>query len=457
MDAAEADADGPAMKLYDDKEAGAEGLEGPRGRAGRHRPRPGQARHMGRLGGLRRPARQVGDYLRDLRKLLDKYGYERASTAISARAACTPASNFDLKTASRHSSSTARFIDEAARPRRLATAARSRASTATASRGPSCCRRCSAELDRGVPRVQVDLGSRLEDEPRQGRRSLPVTENLRLGADYDPPHGRDALSAFPDDQGASRTRRRAASASASAAARTAATMCPSFLVTREEKHSTRGRARPAVRDAQGDRSGGWQDEREGARPVPLLQGLQGRLPRERRHGHYKAEFLSHYYEGRLRPRSAYAFGLIDNGPRLAPKLPRLVNFVTRRRRSAGGQAGPAASTRAHDARASHHVPLPGLFAARRGATPAASRADPLDGHVQRTTSPRSALPRSRCSRPRASRWWCPGGPVLRPAALRLRHARPREAVPRAHSRDCAMDPFAPALPSSASSPAASRC
>ena len=43
---------------------------------------------------------------------------------------------------------------------------------------------------------------------------------------------------------------------------------------------------------------------------------------------YKAEFFSHYYEGRLRPRSAYAFGLIMHWARAAEKAPGLVNFIT---------------------------------------------------------------------------------------------------------------------------------
>src|SRR5437870_13549675 len=43
---------------------------------------------------------------------------------------------------------------------------------------------------------------------------------------------------------------------------------------------------------------------------------------------YKAEFLSHYYEGRARPRSAYAFGNIDIWARVASIAPGLVNFAT---------------------------------------------------------------------------------------------------------------------------------
>ena len=43
---------------------------------------------------------------------------------------------------------------------------------------------------------------------------------------------------------------------------------------------------------------------------------------------YKAEFLSHYYRGRFRPRQAYAFGLIYWWARLAAFAPSLANLVT---------------------------------------------------------------------------------------------------------------------------------
>ena len=43
---------------------------------------------------------------------------------------------------------------------------------------------------------------------------------------------------------------------------------------------------------------------------------------------YKAEFLSHYHEGRLRPRSHYAFANIDIWARLASNVPGLVNLTT---------------------------------------------------------------------------------------------------------------------------------
>jgi Fe-S oxidoreductase len=41
---------------------------------------------------------------------------------------------------------------------------------------------------------------------------------------------------------------------------------------------------------------------------------------------YRAEFLSHYYEGRMRPLTAYAFGMVDKWLELASAAPGLANF-----------------------------------------------------------------------------------------------------------------------------------
>ena len=42
---------------------------------------------------------------------------------------------------------------------------------------------------------------------------------------------------------------------------------------------------------------------------------------------YKAEFLSHYYDGRSRPLHAYAFGLIDRWAQMASRTPALANAL----------------------------------------------------------------------------------------------------------------------------------
>jgi Fe-S oxidoreductase len=49
---------------------------------------------------------------------------------------------------------------------------------------------------------------------------------------------------------------------------------------------------------------------------------------------YKAEFLYHHWRHRLRPRSAYAFGLIDRAASVAARTPRLANVLTQSRATA---------------------------------------------------------------------------------------------------------------------------
>ena len=108
-------------------------------------------------------------------------------------------------------------------------------------------------------------------------------------------------------------------------------MCPSYMVTKEEMHSTRGRAHLLFEMLQGDpMKGGWKSEtvKRGARPLPGVQGVPTECPMNVDMATYKAEFLSHYYEGRLRPRHAYAMGLIYWWARLASLAPGVVNLIT---------------------------------------------------------------------------------------------------------------------------------
>ncbi|HEY5405742.1 MAG TPA: heterodisulfide reductase-related iron-sulfur binding cluster, partial [Ginsengibacter sp.] len=109
------------------------------------------------------------------------------------------------------------------------------------------------------------------------------------------------------------------------------TMCPSYMVTREEEHSTRGRARMLFEMMEGDvLKGGWRNEevKESLDLCLACKGCKADCPVNVDMATYKSEFLSHYYEGRLRPRTAYAFGWIYWWSRLASKMPGVVNFLT---------------------------------------------------------------------------------------------------------------------------------
>jgi len=109
-------------------------------------------------------------------------------------------------------------------------------------------------------------------------------------------------------------------------------MCPSYMATMEEKHSTRGRARLLFEMLNGEVIGknGWKDEavKESLDLCLACKGCKGDCPVYVDVATYKSEFLSHYYKGRLRPRSAYAFGLIHIWSRLAAVMPGLANLFT---------------------------------------------------------------------------------------------------------------------------------
>ena len=108
-------------------------------------------------------------------------------------------------------------------------------------------------------------------------------------------------------------------------------MCPSFMVTGEEAHSTRGRAHLLFEMMRGETiRGGWRDRhvREALDLCLACKACKTDCPVQVDLATYKAEFLSHYYAGRLRPRAAYAMGLIHRWARLGSRAPGFVNRLT---------------------------------------------------------------------------------------------------------------------------------
>jgi FAD/FMN-containing dehydrogenase/Fe-S oxidoreductase len=109
------------------------------------------------------------------------------------------------------------------------------------------------------------------------------------------------------------------------------TMCPSFMVTREEQHCTRGRAHLLFEMMRGEViTDGWdsQEVKESLDLCLACKGCKGDCPVSVDIATYKAEFLAHHYEHRARPLSAYAMGLIDKWARLASFAPGVANFFT---------------------------------------------------------------------------------------------------------------------------------
>src|SRR6185295_8280662 len=99
----------------------------------------------------------------------------------------------------------------------------------------------------------------------------------------------------------------------------------------EERHSTRGRARLLSEMLRGEIvTNRWQSDevREALDLCLACKGCRSDCPTHTDMASYKAEFLSHYYEGRLRPRQAYSMGLVERWARVASFAPHLVNLLT---------------------------------------------------------------------------------------------------------------------------------
>ena len=160
-----------------------------------------------------------------------------------------------------------------------------------------------------------------------------VDENLREGINYQSNTSRKPISISPDDHHsfASATDRCVGAGVCRRHESGDETMCPSYMVTREEKHSTRGRARLLNEMIRGEVvKEGWRSEavREALDLCLSCKGCKHDCPVQVDMATYKAEFLSHYYKRRLRPRYAYASGLIYWWSRLAAHMPATANFFT---------------------------------------------------------------------------------------------------------------------------------
>ena len=154
--------------------------------------------------------------------------------------------------------------------------------------------------------------------------------DLRLGADYQPKRVETHFR-FPNDHGSlANATLRCVGVGACRKAE-GGVMCPSYMVTREEKHSTRGRAHLLWELLQGEvLEGGWRNEevKEALDLCLSCKACKTECPTNVDLATYKAEFLSHYYDGRSRPIHAYAFGLIDRWAQMASRAPGLANALS---------------------------------------------------------------------------------------------------------------------------------
>jgi FAD/FMN-containing dehydrogenase/Fe-S oxidoreductase len=272
--------------------------------------------------------RMLGRYLRDYKALLAKHGYKGWYYGHFGEGCVHQRVTFDLET-DRGVRTFRRFLEEAA--------------DLVVQYGGSI----SGEHGDGHARAflyEKMFGPELVDGFRQLKQlwdpdnklnpgkvvdPYPPEAFLKLGADYNPLPVKTHFH-FPDDQGSLEKATQRCVGVGACRKTDAGTMCPSYQVTRDEIHSTRGRAHLLFEMLQGELlKGGWRDRavKESMDLCLSCKGCKSECPTNVDIATYKSEFLSHYYEGRPRPFNHYAFGFIDRWARLASFAPKLVNAI----------------------------------------------------------------------------------------------------------------------------------
>ncbi len=278
------------------------------------------------------PPNRIGEYVARLRELLDKHGLRGSMYGHFGQGCIHCRLSFDLRTASGIANYRA-FMEEAA--------------DLVVSFGGTL----SGEHGDGQQRAELldrQYGQELIEAMREFKRiwdpdwkmnpgkvidPYRLDENLKLGTDYNPPRPATKF-AYQEERGDfAHATLRCVGVGKCRNPEGAPTMCPSYQVTREEKHSTRGRARLLFEMLRGDViKDGWQSE-EVADALDLClacKGCTNDCPVNVDIPTYKAEFRYHHYKStrRWRPRHAYAFGFIDKWARLASRVPELANAAT---------------------------------------------------------------------------------------------------------------------------------
>jgi FAD/FMN-containing dehydrogenase/Fe-S oxidoreductase len=276
------------------------------------------------------PPERLGDYLQDLQKLWDKYNYDSTMYGHFGQGCMHCRLNFDLVTKD-GITKWRTYLDEAAE---LVVAyggsisgehgdGQSKAELLEKMFGPELMEAFRSFKKIWDPNNKMNPGKIVDP--------YPITSNLRLGADY-APWQPDTHFSFPEDGGTfSRAAMRCVGVG-KCRRDEEGTMCPSYMVTYEEEHSTRGRAHMLFELFHGgilDRQWNNKYVKHALDLCLSCKGCKADCPVNVDMATYKSEFLSHYYEGKLRPAAAYTFGWIYWWARIASVFPRVVNFLTR--------------------------------------------------------------------------------------------------------------------------------
>jgi len=276
------------------------------------------------------PPEKLGGYLRDLRTLLDEYHYEAAYYGHFGHGCIHMQISFDLQSED-GIRKYGEFVERAADLVVRYGGSISGEHGDGQSRGALLPKMFGPELMAAFREFKSIWDPENKLNPRKLVDAYLPTENLRLGADYKPLEPETHFK-FPDDNGSFAKASLRCIGVGECRKHDSGTMCPSYMATLEEEHSTRGRARMLFELLQGEVVlDGWKDEHV-KRSLDLClscKACKSECPTNVDIATYRAEFLSHYYESVARPLHAYAFGMIDRWMRVASLAPGLANLFAR--------------------------------------------------------------------------------------------------------------------------------
>ncbi|MEO8951399.1 MAG: FAD-binding and (Fe-S)-binding domain-containing protein, partial [Chthoniobacterales bacterium] len=321
----------PTMKLYDDPETEAKLWEVRESALGVTAFAPNEPDRWPGWEDSAVPPERIGDYLRDLKKLYARYDYDASVYGHFGQGLVHGRLPFQFGS-SIGREKFRRFLDDAA------DLVLSYGGSISGEHGDGQARAAllpkmfGEELVEAFRQFKSIWDPQWKMNPGKIVRPNPPDQELRLGPTYQPADPKTFFK-FPDDRGSFARAALRCVGVGKCRRESGGTMCPSYMVTREEKDSTRGRARLLWEMLEGQVIGknGWRDEyvKDALDLCLACKGCKSDCPVNVDMATYKAEFLAHYYKGRLRPLHAYAFGLIHVWARLAQVAPSLVNFVNR--------------------------------------------------------------------------------------------------------------------------------
>ena len=322
------DSDAPQMELYDRVPTEAKLWDIRESGLGATAFVPGEADHWEGWEDAAVPPEELGSYLRQFRDLLHDYDYRTALYGHFGDGCVHCRIDFDL-TSMEGIRKWRSFLDDAADVVLEHGGSLSGEHGDGQSRGELLQRMYGEELVGAFREFKGIWDPDNRMNPHKVVDPYPIVSNLKLGAGYEPAEPKVKF-AYPEDGGSFAHAALRCVGAGKCRDTEAGTMCPSYMVTLDEQHSTRGRARILYEMLQGDTitDGFRSDEVHEALDLCLsCKGCKGECPVSVDMATYKAEFLSRHYKRRLRPAAAYSMGLIPVWARLASIAPGLANGV----------------------------------------------------------------------------------------------------------------------------------